>query len=86
MPVAFHRTGYLGYRRSVQSGARFVSSMLLHCFCAQEILSDEKMDGCVLLRTMDCHDRHVDSGFAASKTRRILFPSKSLFLIECIPF
>ena len=86
MPVAFHSTGHLGYRHSVQSGARFVSSMLLHCLCAQEILSDEKMDGCVFRRTMDCHDRHVHSGFAASKIRRILLPSKALNLILCIPF
>ena len=86
MPVALRPTGYLGYRRSVQSGARFVSSMLLHCLCTGELLSYEKMDRDVFRRAMDCRDHHVDSGFAASKTRRILFSSEALFLILCISF
>ena len=84
MPVAFHRTGYLGYRRSVQSGARFVSSMLLHCLCTKELLSDEKMDRDVFRRAMGYRHTSIDSGFATSKTRRILFSSEALFLILCI--
>ena len=86
MPVAFGPTGYRGFGHPLQSGARFVPSMLLHCLSSQEILSKEKMDGCVFRRAMGYRHTSFDSGSLASETRKILLSILAPFLILRISF
>ena len=77
--LAIRASDPLGYDRSVQSGARFVSSMWFHRLPAEKVFSDEEVDARLFHRPVDCEWTPHHSRLRPSKMGRTLYSA-----IQCI--